>query len=141
MLILSLALYGSRYLEALINDKQPLIRMSPSKTLDDLYAAGLIHPTREHSRQATLPSDKDSQAIADTIAAKTTTQREDVMLLKRWNGKLLAEKFGLPGMELEIERAVEQVQEAIKARSNLTGEEGIAENVPTGKSPSDSEKR
>lgn len=125
----------------MINDKQPLIRMSPSKTLDDLYAAGLMHPTREHSRKATLPSDKDSQAIADTIAAQTITQTEDVMLLKRWNGKLLAEKFGLPGMELEIERAVEQVQEAIKAKSHLKSEERTAENVSTGKSPSDSEKR
>ena len=36
------------------------------------------------------------------------------MLLRRWNGKLLAERLKLPDMEIEIERAVEQVQAAIE---------------------------
>ena len=35
------------------------------------------------------------------------------MVLKKWNGKLLAEEFGLPEMEVEIERAVEQVEKSI----------------------------
>lgn len=35
------------------------------------------------------------------------------MLLQGWNGKLLAEEFKLPEMEVEIERAVEQVEAAI----------------------------
>ncbi|THW19051.1 hypothetical protein D6D02_05865 [Aureobasidium pullulans] len=46
--------------------------------------------------------------------------KADVMLLKRWNGKLLAEQFGLPGMELEIERAVEQVQKTIEIEGEKT---------------------
>ncbi|KAG9559914.1 hypothetical protein KCU79_g7979, partial [Aureobasidium melanogenum] len=53
----------------------------------------------------------------------------DVMLLKRWNGKLLAEKFNLPGMELEIERAVEQVQKNIEADSAASNVKG--ENITT----------
>jgi len=36
------------------------------------------------------------------------------MLLKGWNGKLIAERLGLPGMEVEIERAVEQVEGSLK---------------------------
>ncbi|KAH0148198.1 hypothetical protein KCU67_g11544, partial [Aureobasidium melanogenum] len=99
--------------------------MSPSKALDNLYAAGLIHPSREHSRQAALPSEAESQELADLVAQQTNDDASDVMLLKRWNGKLLAEKFNLPGMELEIERAVEQVQkniEADSAASNVKGE-------------------
>ncbi|CAD0050434.1 unnamed protein product [Aureobasidium pullulans] len=88
--------------------------MSPSKALDNLYAAGLIHPSREHSRQATLPSDNESQEVANLVTQQTNNDTADVMLLKRWNGKLLAEQFGLPGMELEIERAVEQVQKTIE---------------------------
>ncbi|KAG9649548.1 hypothetical protein KCU77_g16998, partial [Aureobasidium melanogenum] len=100
--------------------------MSPSKVLDNLYAAGLIHPSREHSRQAALPSESESQEVADLVAQQTNNDASDVMLLKRWNGKLLAEKFNLPGMELEIERAVEQVQkniEADSAASNAKGED------------------
>lgn len=91
--------------------------MSPSKALDDLYAAGLIHPSREHSRQASLPSETESQEVADLVTRQTNNDAADVMLLKRWNGKLLAEQFKLPGMELEIERAVEQVQKNIDAES------------------------
>ncbi|KAH0369034.1 hypothetical protein KCU65_g3555, partial [Aureobasidium melanogenum] len=118
------AYYGSKYLEALISSKEPLIKMSPSKTLDTLYAAGLIHPSREHARQAALPSEK-FQEVAELVAQQTNNDASDVMLLKRWNGKLLAERFNLPGMELEIERAVEQVQkniEADSAASNVKGE-------------------
>ena len=36
------------------------------------------------------------------------------MLLHGWNGKLMAEKLGLPGLEVEIERAVEQVQKRVE---------------------------
>jgi hypothetical protein len=115
-------LYGSKYLEALINSKEPLITMAPSKVLDDLYAAGLIHPSREHSRQATSPSENESQEVADLVTRQTNNDAADVMLLKRWNGKLLAEQFNLPGMELEIERAVEQVQKNIDAESAVLNE-------------------
>jgi HD-like signal output (HDOD) protein len=41
------------------------------------------------------------------------------MLLQRWNGKLLAEEFKLPDMEVEIERAVEQVERSIKSQAIL----------------------
>jgi hypothetical protein len=91
--------------------------MSPSKALDDLYTAGLIHPSREHSREATSPSENESQEVADLVTRQKNNDASDVMLLKRWNGKLLAEQFNLPGMELEIERAVEQVQKHIETES------------------------
>ncbi|KAG9655696.1 hypothetical protein KCU64_g6370, partial [Aureobasidium melanogenum] len=103
--------------------------MSPSKALDNLYAAGLIHPSREHSRQAALPSETESQEVADLVTQLTNNDASDVMLLKRWNGKLLAERFNLPGMELEIERAVEQVQKNIEADSAASNVKG--ENITT----------
>lgn len=103
--------------------------MSPSKALDNLYAAGLIHPSREHSRQAALPSESESQEVANLVARQTNNDASDVMLLKRWNGKLLAEQFNLPGMELEIERAVEQVQKNIEADSAASNVKG--DNITT----------
>ncbi|KAI5202040.1 hypothetical protein E4T39_04926 [Aureobasidium subglaciale] len=120
-----LALYGSKYLEALINSKESLITMSPSKALDNLYVAGLIQPSREHSRQASEPSEAECQEVADLVTQKTKTDVADVMLLKRWNGKLLAEQFGLPGMELEIERAVAQVEKNIEVASAAQVERNI----------------
>ena len=47
---------------------------------------------------------------------------KEVMVLQKWNVKLLAEQFKLPEMELEIERAVAQVEGAIKAKQELTEE-------------------
>lgn len=41
------------------------------------------------------------------------------MVLQRWNGKLIAEQFDLPDMEVEIERAVEQVEKAIDAKEKI----------------------
>lgn len=35
------------------------------------------------------------------------------MLLRAWNGKVIAERLGLPGLQVEIERAVEQVEGSI----------------------------
>ena len=43
------------------------------------------------------------------------------MLSQNLDGRLLAEGFQLPGMEVEIERAVEQVQKSIKAQQEANG--------------------
>lgn len=52
------------------------------------------------------------------------------MLLQGWNGKLLAERLKLPGLEIEIERAVEQVQDSIqKDEGELIGEKRELEEL------------
>ena len=57
------------------------------------------------------------------------------MLIQGWNGKLMAERFKLPGMEVEIERAVEQVESKIKAKEELAEEKQEIEKA-TAPSPS-----
>lgn len=130
---------GSRHLEHIVNAN--LLSPSPSKTLDSLYSAGLIYGTRDDSRNAQDPSSAQNEKVVSLIRqqmssasksvpletksvgrderAKTdpgqSEEEEEIMLLKGWNGKLLAERLGLPGLEVEIERAVEQVE------SNLQG--------------------
>ena len=84
--------------------------------MDELYAAGLRHPTREASRGAIKPSDEEIfEAVKDVETKKEANGAEgqEIMLLQRWNGKLIAEDFKLAEMEIEIERAVEQVEKAI----------------------------
>jgi hypothetical protein len=78
-----------------------------------MYATGLIHPTRQASREAEKPSEDDIERVSRVVAEQTQGDAEEVMVLQKWNGKLLAEAFELPEMEVEIERAVEQVEKSI----------------------------
>ncbi|KAF2456083.1 mitochondrial K+-H+ exchange-related-domain-containing protein [Lineolata rhizophorae] len=131
------ALAGSRHLEFLLNNS--LIKPVPMPLLDSIFASGLAHSDRKTARDAPLPTAEESAAIArkalrgsriDEKGAGSSSNRsssvasseleteqdagEEIILLRRWNGKLLAERVGLPEMEVEIERAVEQVEKKIE---------------------------
>lgn len=86
-----------------------------------MYAAGLMYDTRAQSREAPKPSEQQVEGIAAWSTANSE-DTQDSMLLKSWNGKLLAEQFELPEMEVEIERAVEQVEKSIQAAAELKEE-------------------
>ncbi|KAJ5028183.1 mitochondrial K+-H+ exchange-related-domain-containing protein [Bipolaris maydis] len=108
------ALGGARHLEFLLKHNLP--KPNPSWTLDELYTAGLMYPTRALSRAAPRPTPQQAQQVAAVVHQQTNNETEDVMVLQRWNGKLIAEQFNLPDMEVEIERAVSQVEKAIKSK-------------------------
>ncbi|KAM0724250.1 hypothetical protein Q7P37_000132 [Cladosporium fusiforme] len=114
------ALYGGKLLEHLTSKKK--ITSTPSAQLDAMYTAGLLHPTRQASREASKPSEEDVERVTRVVEAQTHGDEEEVMLLQKWNGKLLAEAFHLPEMEVEIERAVEQVEKLIKSKKELEEE-------------------
>lgn len=87
------ALKGGKYLEALLS--RNLIASTPSKEMDDIYAAGLpANSSQPTSEESPLQPNEDGET----------------MLLKRWNGKLIAEAFKIPELEIEISRAVDQVE-------------------------------
>ncbi len=133
---ISTALNGSRHLEHLASSG--LLKPTPSNTLDSLYTLGLLHPTRSAAKAAREPSKEEKQEVVTLIskqmnAPPTPTQPpyntsdlplsskapdggQEVMLLPRWNGKLIAERLRLPALEVEIERAVAQVEKALKAK-------------------------
>lgn len=81
-----------------------------------------MYPTRELSRAAPRPTREQAEQVANVVEQQTNGGTEDVMVLQRWNGKLIAEQFKLPDMEVEIERAVEQVETSIKAKEELIEE-------------------
>jgi len=116
------ALGGSKHLEFLLKHNLP--KPNPSWTLDELYTAGLMYPTRALSRAAPRPTPQQAEEVAGVVHQQTNNETEDVMVLQRWNGKLIAEQFNLPDMEVEIERAVGQVESAIKSK-----EERIEEKI------------
>lgn len=102
-----------------------------------------MYPSRQMSRVAPRPTKEQGEAVAEIIDNQTNGGVEDVMLLQKWNGKLLAEEFKLPDMEVEIERAVEQVETGIKAKEELLEEKKEIEKAtrPEGMSEEEAEKR
>lgn len=90
--------------------------------MDEVYTAGLMYPSRQMSRVAPRPTREQGEVVAEIIDMQTKSGEDDVMLLQKWNGKLIAEEFGLPAMEVEIERAVEQVEQQIKDKEQLIQE-------------------
>ncbi|KAF2204063.1 hypothetical protein GQ43DRAFT_429286 [Delitschia confertaspora ATCC 74209] len=114
------ALNGSKFLAFLLQHKLPT--PAPSAELDEVYAAGLMYATRAESRAAPIPTREQAEEISRVVDRQTNNETEDVMMLQRWNGKLIAERFKLPEMEVEIERAVEQVEKAIKGKEELMEE-------------------
>jgi hypothetical protein len=122
------ALKGSKTLEFLLKHNLPT--PTPSAALDEVYTAGLMYPTRQLSRAAPTPTEKEAEDVSMVVHQQTNNETEDVMVLQRWNGKLIAEQFELPDMEVEIERAVEQVQTSIKGQEKLDKEKMELEKAP-----------
>lgn len=125
------ALKGSKHLEFLLKHNLPT--PTPSWALDEVYTAGLMYPTRQLSRAAPKPTPEQADEVASVVHQQTNNDTEDVMVLQRWNGKLIAEQFKLPDMEVEIERAVEQVENSIKSKEELM-EEKLELEKATGES-------
>ena len=125
------ALYGGKLLAHLTSLKSSTTKTNPitttsSPVLDEMYTAGLLHPTRQASREAPRPTTLETSQVARVVEAQTRGGKEDVMVLQKWNGKLIAERFKLPEMEIEIERAVEQVEAAIEGEK-VGGREELVE--------------
>lgn len=110
------ALNGGKYLEALL--LRNLVAPTPSKEMDEMYAAG-------------LPANS-SQSTSETSTLQPNDNGE-TMLLKRWNGKLIAETFKLPELEIEISRAIDQVEAMVtgevKAEDHAVKDKMTAEAV------------
>jgi hypothetical protein len=106
------ALYGSRLLDHLVTKK--LITSSPSSKLDEAYAAGILKPAEEAATATTTGSISSAEVEKAVAEVESRNEGEETMLLQTWNGRVLAEAYQLPEMEIEIERAVEQVEKAIK---------------------------
>jgi len=92
--------------------------------MDEMYAAG-------------LPADVTQPASNNTPSDQN--ENGETMLLKRWNGKLIAESFKLPELEIEIARAVDQVEAMVKGEVKVeeqTANEKVAA-APALESPSE----
>jgi hypothetical protein len=99
------ALSGSKHLEFLLENN--LITAKPSKTLDERYSTG--------------KQPFDAKSISSSEDTSSTAQ-EEKMLLHKSNGKRIAEALGIPELDVELDRAVWQVEKALKAEKELKDE-------------------
>ena len=99
------ALAGSKHLEFLLENK--LLTAKPSKVLDELYATG--------KRSFDAGSFASSEESLDS-------KQEEKMVLHKSDGKRISEALGIPELDLELDRAVWQVEKALKAEMELKDE-------------------
>jgi hypothetical protein len=99
------ALAGSKHLEFLLENK--LLTAKPSKVLDELYATG-----KRSLDAGSLSSSGES----------LDSKQEEKMVLHKSDGKRISEALGIPELDLELDRAVWQVEKALKAEMELKDE-------------------
>lgn len=99
------ALAGSKHLEFLLENK--LLTAKPSKVLDELYATG--------------KRSFDAGSFASSGESLDSNQ-EEKMVLHKSDGKRISEALGIPELDLELDRAVWQVEKVLKAEIELKDE-------------------
>jgi hypothetical protein len=103
-------LSGSKHVEFLLDKK--LITSQPSKILDELYSSG-----KKHFDIGSTPDPKDPKAPAET------------MVLHKLDGKKIAEVLEIPELDIELDRAVWQVEKALQAEKELKQEKADLEEA------------
>lgn len=100
--------------------KNNLIVTQPSPILDALYAAKSpkFESEKELEREVTK---SESAADANSLQTSSTSSTnrdssEEVMVLEKWNARLIAKELQLPEVEIELERAIWQVENALKEK-------------------------
>lgn len=94
------ALSGSKHVEFLLNKN--LIKAAPSKILDQLYANGKLH------FDGTLEKPLEDLRLEEEDG-------KEKMLLHKSDGKVISAALELPELDIELDRAVWQVENALKS--------------------------
>ncbi len=105
------ALGGSKHVQFLLQHK--LLNMTPSRILDQVYADQ--KQPLPSSPSATTDSDPDATTTADPAGVPNADG--ETMLLSQANGKKMSQALDLPQLEVELERAIWQVEAAIKKQN------------------------
>ena len=96
---------GSKHIEFLLDKK--LITPQPSKILEELYSSG--------------KKPFDTKPVTSTTSQGSTPGTE-TMVLHKSDGKRIAQALELPQLDIELDRAVWQVEKSLKAEQELKQE-------------------
>ncbi|KAI0116980.1 mitochondrial K+-H+ exchange-related-domain-containing protein [Daldinia grandis] len=100
------ALAGGKHLQFLC--EKDILSLSPSPVLDSIYTPLLPNPPI--SKEQIADTDKASKSTADG----SKESGEERMLLSQENGRQLVKALEIPELEVELERAIWQVERAIQ---------------------------
>ena len=103
---------GSKHIEFLLDKK--LITPQPSKILDELYT----------SRKRPF----DTGSVTSTTSHDSTAGT-DAMVLHKSDGKRIAQALEMPQLDIELDRAVWQVEKALMAENELKQEKANLDKV------------
>ncbi|KAL2158641.1 hypothetical protein VTH06DRAFT_4123 [Thermothelomyces fergusii] len=107
------ALSGGKHLQFLI--KNNLLVLAPSPVVDEVYAQQ--KKPLLSTPEPTTSSDEKLAVNPDPGSSTGTQDRNgETMLLTQANGKKMTQALDLPQLEAELERAIWQVERAIKQR-------------------------
>lgn len=115
------------HVEFLLENK--LIKLVPSSILDKIYAVqGIGVSIKELDTEIeNMKTPSRSTSALDEAGNLPAT-----MLLSPSDGKLIADCLDVPEMEQEIERAIHQVEKALKAKKRLKEEKQTLGAANTG---------
>lgn len=110
------AIQGGRHLQFLLQSN--LLNPTPSPLLDRIYAEQ--QPPLESSPRPTTATTADTDLSADITpfpppagVDSPNHPEGETMLLSQANAKRMSQELGLPALEVELERAIWQVETAI----------------------------
>lgn len=123
------ALSGSKHVEFLLDHK--LIQKSPSPLLDTLYSIARVDAALSGARREVerLRAGRDH---GEAKLQNTSDPHGEEMLLSQSSGRLIAETLEVPELEMEIERAIAQVERSLAARAELVEEKLEMESASKG---------
>ncbi|KAK4158289.1 mitochondrial K+-H+ exchange-related-domain-containing protein [Chaetomidium leptoderma] len=109
------ALCGGKHIQFLINNN--LLALTPSPVVDAVYAE-----QKEVLPSTPKPTTDSSEVLVNNphiFASQDGAQNPDgeTMLMSQANGKKMTQALDLPQLEVELERAIWQVEAAIKKRN------------------------
>ncbi|KAK1752067.1 mitochondrial K+-H+ exchange-related-domain-containing protein [Echria macrotheca] len=127
------ALAGGKHIQFLL--KNNLLALTPSPIVDEVYAEQK-QPLASTPEPTTAPATDEFKTL-DPPASKTPNPDGETMLLSQANGKKMTQALDLPQLEVELERAIWQVETAIrKSNEEAKNQQGRSESPREPKSDS-----
>ncbi|KAG5948815.1 hypothetical protein E4U53_006127 [Claviceps sorghi] len=110
------ALAGGKHVQLLLDKK--LLRPTPSPVLDALYSqAGTLQPTPAHKSPDSTPTPSPDPAA------------REVLLLTQAQVRSCSEKLDVPALEMELERAIWQVEQSIEREAKEEKDAAAGKNA------------
>jgi len=115
------ALSGGTTIKFLLDNN--LIRPTPSRILEDIYSAQIVQPTSEH----VLINKSPEKALKTPDLQET--EAEESMVLSKSSSKAIAEALDIPELEVELDRAIWQVETKLEEEEALKQEQRALEKA------------